>query len=221
MRLKYYMRGLGIGIVVTAVIMGVSSNGKKESLTDAQIIARAKELGMVDGVLSELQEGESAESETMEETVGTEAADTEETSPEGTEAAADITDGDAVTGESEAEAAGPEEAEIDMDLEHFEAGGVPEAQEEDGNSGNAEGSEAGGENETDIKLYTVAVYPGEGSYTVSRKLAALGLVESANLFDDFLCQNGYDKKLCTGNYRVKEGATAEEIAKVLTGQLSY
>lgn len=221
MRLKYYMRGLGIGIVVTAVIMGVSSNGKKEGLTDAQIIARAKALGMVDGVLSELQEGESAESETMEETVGTEAADTEETAPEGTEAAADITDGNAATGESEAEAAGPEEAEIDMDLEHFEAGGIPEAQEEDGNSGNAEGSEAGGENETDVKLYTVAVYPGEGSYTVSRKLAALGLVESANLFDDFLCQNGYDKKLCTGNYRVKEGATAEEIAKVLTGQLSY
>ena len=101
-----------------------------------------------------------------------------------------------------------------------EAGEEPEVQE---GAENPEGDEldVAGEAEGDVTIYTVAVYPGEGSYTVSRKLAALGLVESANLFDDFLCQNGYDKKLCTGNYRVKEGANAEEIAKVLTGQLVY
>ena len=82
MRLKYYLRGLGIGIVVTAMIMGVSANGKTESLTDAQIIARAKELGMVDGVLSELPEAD---------TDGTEASDTEEISSEESEGDSDVT----------------------------------------------------------------------------------------------------------------------------------
>ncbi len=47
MKLKYYMRGLGIGILVTAVIMGIALNGKRE-LTDAEIKERAKALGMVE-----------------------------------------------------------------------------------------------------------------------------------------------------------------------------
>ena len=56
MRLKYYLRGLGIGIVVTAVIMGVSAERQKPVMTDEQIIARAKELGMVEqeGILAEI-----------------------------------------------------------------------------------------------------------------------------------------------------------------------
>ena len=40
------MRGLGLGIIITAILMIVSSGGKKAEMTDAQIIARAKELGM-------------------------------------------------------------------------------------------------------------------------------------------------------------------------------
>ena len=31
MNLKYYLRGLGVGIVVTALLMGISLGGKKES----------------------------------------------------------------------------------------------------------------------------------------------------------------------------------------------
>lgn len=40
------MRGLGIGILVTAVLMGVTMNGRTEKLSDAEIIERAKALGM-------------------------------------------------------------------------------------------------------------------------------------------------------------------------------
>ena len=48
MKLKYYLRGLGIGIICTAIIMGIALSGnKKETLTDAEIIERAKLLGMV------------------------------------------------------------------------------------------------------------------------------------------------------------------------------
>ena len=47
MKLKYYLRGLGIGIVVTAFIFMITS-GKKEELSDAEIRERAAQLGMVD-----------------------------------------------------------------------------------------------------------------------------------------------------------------------------
>lgn len=48
MKLKYYLRGLGVGIICTAIIMGIATSGKqKEKLTDAEIIERARILGMV------------------------------------------------------------------------------------------------------------------------------------------------------------------------------
>lgn len=47
MKLKYYLRGLGIGIVVTALIMGLST-GNTVPMTDAEIKAKAAMLGMVE-----------------------------------------------------------------------------------------------------------------------------------------------------------------------------
>ena len=47
MKLRYYLRGLGIGMVVTALIMGSSSKGSRP-LTDAEIKAKAAALGMVE-----------------------------------------------------------------------------------------------------------------------------------------------------------------------------
>ena len=46
MKLKYYLRGLGVGIVVTAVILTIANHlGNK--MSDEDIIKRAAKLGMV------------------------------------------------------------------------------------------------------------------------------------------------------------------------------
>ncbi len=45
MKLKYYMRGLGIGMILTTLILSIG--GTKERLTDQEIMDRAKTLGMV------------------------------------------------------------------------------------------------------------------------------------------------------------------------------
>ena len=48
MKLKYYLRGIGIGIVVTTVIlMIVFAVHREQPLSDGEIIKRAEELGMV------------------------------------------------------------------------------------------------------------------------------------------------------------------------------
>lgn len=47
MKLKYYLRGLGIGILVTTVILMIAFARHPKELTDAEVIARAKTLGMV------------------------------------------------------------------------------------------------------------------------------------------------------------------------------
>ncbi len=46
MKLKYYMRGLGIGIILTTLILIIAN--PKDKISDAEIRERAKALGMVD-----------------------------------------------------------------------------------------------------------------------------------------------------------------------------
>ena len=50
MKLRYYLRGLGVGILVTAVIMTVALS-KKQPMTDDEVIKRAKELGMIENTI--------------------------------------------------------------------------------------------------------------------------------------------------------------------------
>lgn len=51
MRLKYYLRGLGIGIMITTLILAISFAGElaggAAKISDEEIMRRAKELGMV------------------------------------------------------------------------------------------------------------------------------------------------------------------------------
>ncbi len=60
MKLKYYMRGLGVGIVLTTLILAIVN--PKEKLTDTEIKERAKALGMVE----ETEEEDKALSEILE-----------------------------------------------------------------------------------------------------------------------------------------------------------
>lgn len=46
MKLKYYLRGLGLGIILTTLILVIA--GPKGKLSDKEIMSRAKELGMVE-----------------------------------------------------------------------------------------------------------------------------------------------------------------------------
>ncbi len=65
------------------------------------------------------------------------------------------------------------------------------------------------------ELVVVAVLPGEGSYSVAKKMYELGLVENAEEFDEYLCDNGYDKKLVVGDHEITTGDSIEEMATTL------
>ena len=90
MKLRYYLRGLGIGIVVTAVIMTVALS-KKQLMTDEEVIKRAKELGMIENTIikdvatsknDDEQVSEDIKEETKENTQETVDEDTTEEVPE-------------------------------------------------------------------------------------------------------------------------------------------
>ena len=52
MNFIYYLIGIGIGVVVTALIMGIATGGSKETLSNDEIKERAKELGMIEETLA-------------------------------------------------------------------------------------------------------------------------------------------------------------------------
>ena len=82
MERKYYLRGLGLGIIITAIIMGFAGKGKP-AMTDEEIMQRAKELGMIENTMlaepvQETVQEEAAPADTAkasdEKTVNTETA---------------------------------------------------------------------------------------------------------------------------------------------------
>ena len=92
MKLKYYLRGLGIGMIVTALILGISFSNRQDQtsqiMTDDQIREREAERGMVDSselTLAALQNSEKQPTEgTPEETTQTQEQNNIEAEPETT-----------------------------------------------------------------------------------------------------------------------------------------
>lgn len=211
MNLKYYLRGLGIGIIVTAVIMGAASGEKKETLSDAQIKARAAELGMVEqsGVLAELEEETAAEdAKTAAGQDTAEEVKAAETPKETKEPDAEATPIE--TKEPEAEATPKETNEP-------EAAATPEAAKEPKSTATPEELEEPKATAVPKSGETVIIEikSGEGSYAVCQKLEEAGLIASASSFDTYLYQKGYDKKLQVGTYEIPAEAEPEAIAEIL------
>lgn len=239
LKLRYYLRGLGVGAVVTALVMGTTLQGEEQPLTDAQIRERAMVLGMVDGnslVLSDLQNdsmvkndlNDEEDKKTNEDVLSTEEVqtDSEQSSVEETDSSEVLTETEETqpaeesieteaveTPESDSEAATTEEVQEPVEEpvmqepaeEQTPADGTDTSQRVTGQM-NAEGDTA-----------TVEIRSGAHSYAVSKVLADLGLVADASVYDRFLCDNGYSKKIHTGRYMIPVGTSEEEIAKIITG----
>lgn len=230
MKLKYYLRGLGIGMLVTALILTVSGRTNAK-MSDEAVRRRAAELGMVEKdktVLGELG-SEKPEAEDAAEPDGNTAEVTESVSGQDTEQETSTED----TQETEDVGVEPEETEQIQDL-------APEAEEDAVNEPEtdlsaedkaeqelvqeieeradevADRAEDVAENSPAGRVVMLQVRRGDSSVSVARRAAEAGLVQSAADFDVFLCRNGYDKRISVGNYEITEGASEKEIADIIT-----
>ena len=212
MKLKYYLRGLGIGILVTAVIMSVTN--KPKEMTDAQIKMRARELGMVEeSVLSDLQAKEELSDMAAVEEMLNEYTQEEENVEEVTETDEAEVITEEVTETEKAEVITEEVAELEeAEVITEEVTGTNKEVEE------TEESDKVDVIDEVIESFTVVkVERGNGSEVVSRRLYEAGLVESAVEYNQFLVKNGYDRRLSVGNHEIPAGASYEEMARILCG----
>ena len=203
MKLKYYLRGLGIGIVVTAIIMGVALGGTtKETLSDEEIKQRAVEMGMIEGkYLSDIQNLTS----TSEEHSTTEESSTEESSTE-----------ESSTEESSTEESSTEEPSTEEPSTEEPSTEEPSTEEPSTEEPSSEDPSIEEPSAEDGDLVSIVIARGDSSWSVSKDLEAAGLVADAKAYDEYLCGNGYDKSLHIGSYMIAKGSSNEEIAKIIT-----
>ncbi len=242
MKLKYYLRGLGVGIVVTAIIM--SFTRQPEKLTDAQIKLRALELGMVEeSVLADLQKdkekvfederiplddvlisgGEALIGENLEMEEGYTKEDVSQMPDETIAENNSETENVPVQEEKSGNEQNNFSANDNKLSDQKEATESNEINMEENSEGNIVNSPVSNlqpniSNSEMIENYIIiTVEGGNGSEVVSRKLYEAGLVESEVAYNKYLVDNGYSRILKAGNHEIPVGATEEEMAKILCG----
>lgn len=239
MRLRHYLKGLGLGIAVTAVILHFTVHAAEPSMTDEEVIARARELGMIENVVLSRNDptisGGSSDS-------GANTAGGED-GVSGNGIAAD--GGDAVSGNETASGGGdfgtdvgntPADGEGGAVGNENAAGGHESGAGENGNAsagnpqedilpaagnqdeGEAEPQEGMSGAEAGQDSVTITVTNGDSSVSVAAKLAALGLVSSQAEYDAYLCSHGYDRSIRTGVHVIPAGATEQQIAEIITSK---
>lgn len=213
MERKYYLRGLGLGIAVAAAIMGMMLSGSR-TMTDDEIIARAKELGMVENTVLSEADSEPASQENMDE--GNTAGQSE--IQDNVTDVVDNVDSENIAADEEPdqqiESDDSEESDQQTESGDDEKGDAIPVTADDEEIGD---TEKPAENISTSAVRMITINSGDGSYTVAKKLADAGVVTSAGDFDSFLCENGYDKRLRTGNFSIPADASDEQIARIVTG----
>ena len=193
MNLKHYLRGLGIGMLVTAVVLGFTT--KAEKMTDAEIKVRAAQLGMIEEtVLSDLGSKERDE----DEKVNSSEALTESSAEENT-IEVESTEEDS----SEAES-------IDNDEDIEEERILSET-----SSQNEEGGSSQGVVVTEENYIIFTIEQGENSKQISQKLHAAGIIESTEDYNEYIKSNDYSRRLTAGTHRIPVDASIEEVVRIL------
>ena len=69
--------------------------------------------------------------------------------------------------------------------------------------------------EPEPKIFSVK--KGEAPYSICKRLVEIDLISSADDFDTYLLNNGYDRKIVAAEYKIPSGASEEDIATIITG----
>lgn len=208
MKLKYYLRGLGIGIVVTALLMGYS-NKNRAAEPKAEVATEETAGDLLADRNGEATTEEVIEQSTVENvTVETDSAETSEEETSQQETASELE-----SSTQEAETITETESVTETETESVQAEETTDKKEQTQSSTEADAGNALPQTTIEINIVR-----GDDSGTVARKLQNAGIVESATEYDAYLMQHGYDKKIRVGKVEIPVDATWQEIAEYISGK---
>lgn len=219
MNLRYYLRGLGIGIIVTAIIMGITS-GKEPAAPDpvqTEDFENVQERGVLANLEERTEQSKGGTTAAMEPAEEQRPAQEMMQPEDGSTASKEVVDDQSGerTEQGEDSKETPTGEALPETVEESQTSPEPEEAAEDGNEA-ADGSagepvevSAGGDS------IVLEIAEGDSSYAISRKLEEAGMISSAAAFDRYLYDNGYDRRLRAGTYEIPADTQPEDIAKIL------
>lgn len=199
MRLKYYLRGLGLGIIFAVFIMMVGYRNHGSSMSDSEIIEKAKALGMVEtedtsGMKSD-KKTDNKTDEKSDKKIDTSEPDTtiaDTSAAEDTQTGTDNTDADNIAGTADADTTAP------SDVAATDSAASDAAQPQ--------------QNTT----FTVTVGSGDTCRMIAERLQAAGIIDDAEKFRAYMGQKGVDQFIADGNHEIPYGASYDDIINILT-----
>lgn len=232
MRLKYFLRGLGIGIVVTTIILAISHNAGRR-MSDSEVIGRAKELGMAYTTAAQENSTESAAETTETETDTTEPVTTGQESTMDTEAGSTAETESSEASTTAQETTGVRETTTQQETttqettiqETTTTRAAQESTTEtthEASTTEAETTQAENEStETEastVITYTLTIASGMSSNTVCDILKKNGIIADSGDFDRFLVSSGYADRIRVGSFEVNSGMSYDELAVAFCGR---
>ena len=193
MRLKYYLRGLGLGIIFAVIIMMIGFHGNKQSMSDTEIIEKAKTLGMV-------------EAKNISGTVA------DEYNSEKTDSSAANSDDSSQKAETEQDSQMQDSQTAQEDTQQ------EDTQQEDTQPA-ADAKQETVEPQDAVTTYTISVTSQDTCRTIAEKLKALNLVDDAEQFRIYMGQKGADHFIADGEHVIPQGASYDDIITILTQKL--
>lgn len=227
MKLKYYLRGLGIGIIITTIILMISFSQRKTDISDEEVMARAAQLGMIMPEEKDAEtETQSDETETQADKLNTEEeepenpADTQAIQPDGQDSTAEGTPSEeqnpsADGTDSVAEGTQSEGQSIPTDGAEPSANGTQSDGAENPADTAGTPETPAGETQPQDGVYRLTIKKGDVCRVVCENLAANGVIEDAEALRKYLFEIGYANTISTGEYDVPYGLTMEEVGQLL------
>lgn len=200
MRLKYYLRGVGIGIVITTIIFMISMSLHRNDTQPQNKTADDNRSTTISEAEKNMQNEDTGEAETEEADTGsTEKSDTEKPDTE----------------KKDADQAKTNQPDADKtDSAPSDTGKKTPADNTVKNNETAKNEtkpDAGKKEKVRFEIKG-----GEYSDTVCKKLKEEGLIDDAEAFNTFLIRKDYDNLILPGIYAIPKDSTYEEIAALLT-----
>lgn len=215
MNLKYYVRGIGVGILFSAVVMSVAFHGSsKNGLSDEQIIARAKELGMVESsTVNSLDDLLATPTPTeIPQENSTEESDEAEEVPVTDDKKDDVNEAPENSDDSKTDDKNGTDAITDDNSAQTGETGTENTSEDNGTSKNDSDTP---EENTEDTAKEIVITEGMSSEKVTRILKENGIIEDAGAFNQYLIINNYSRKIRVGTYHIKPYATYKDITDMI------
>ncbi len=199
------MRGIGVGMFVTALILIIARINTKAEISDAEIISRAHELGMI-------------ESDSLSLSAATENSDVSDQDqgsgsnlypvlvPTGDQAEPDTQNDPGTQTDPDSQA--------DSDVQT-----QPDVQPDDASAAQPDDQTDADTQPAQVDYVILQVERGNSSNVVAEKLQRLGVIDNAKDFDNYLVNNGYANRISVGTFQIPIDSSYEWIAKKITNSL--